>query len=195
MSDYMNNQPRELDWDSEIFQEEMELPHLPDGDYPFQIVSLEKARHQPRDGGKLPPCNKAILTVRVTDRMNGISVDIRHNMYLHSSMEWKLCEFFAAIGMRQKGEALRMDWNRVVGATGLCKVKKQERRDNRAASEIDRFYPAYDLPASAAQPQSYAQPTYQQPAQSYVSPAYSQPQQGYAAPQQPNNGGFTPGRF
>lgn len=199
MSDYMNNQPRELEWDDPISQEEMELPHLPDGDYPFQIVSLEKARHQPRDGGKLPPCNKAILTVRVTDRMNGVSVDIRHNLYLHSSMEWRLCEFFAAIGMRQKGEALRMDWNRVVGATGLCKVKQQERRDNRAASEIDRFYPAYDLPASAAPQQGYAQPTYQQPAQAYatpVAPVYSsQPPQGYAAPQQPNNSGFTPGRF
>ncbi len=188
MDNYMNNQPRELDWDSEIVNEEIELPHLPDGDYPFQIVSLEKARHQPRmddrgqQVGKLPPCNKAILTVRVTDRMNGVSVDIRHNLFLHSSMEWRLCEFFAAIGMRQKGEALRMDWNRVVGTTGLCKVKKQERRDGRAASEIDRFYPAYDLPQG-----------YQQPAQSYATPAYSQPQQGYAAPQQ--QGGFTPGRF
>lgn len=199
--DYMNNQPRELDWESEIVQEEMELPHLPDGDYPFQIVNLEKTRHQPKYNdrgemqGKIPPCNKAILTVRVTDRMNGQSVDINAHLLLHSKMEWKLCEFFAAIGMRQKGEALRMDWSRVVGATGLCKVKKRDRRDGRAESEIERFYPAYDLPAGATQPQSYAQPAYQQPAQSYAAPAYNQPQQGYAAPQQPNGGGFTPGRF
>ena len=189
MSELYNQQPRELNWDDPISQEEMELPHLPDGDYPFQIVNLEKARHQPRDGGKLPPCNKAILTVRVTDRMNNVSVDIRHNLFLHTSMEWKLSEFFAAIGLKQKGEALRMDWGRVVGATGLCKVKKQERRDGRAASEIDRFYPAYDLPQG-----------YQQPAQSYATPVapvtYGQPQQGYASPQQPNGGNsFTPGRF
>lgn len=205
MSELYNQQPRELNWDDPISQEEMELPHLPDGDYPFQIVNLEKARHQPRDGGKLPPCNKAILTVRVTDRMNNVSVDIRHNMYLHTSMEWKLSEFFAAIGLKQKGEALRMDWSRVVGATGLCKVKKRSRTDGRAESEIDRFYPAYDLPAGAAPQQGYAQPAYQQPAQSYAAPVapvvYGQPQQGYASPQQPQSstgnpgGGFTPGRF
>lgn len=167
MYDNQMNQPHEMDWDSEISQEEMELAHLAPGDYPFQIVSLEKARHQPRDGGKLPPCNKAILTVRVTDRMTGQVIDLRHNLFLHSTMEWKLCEFFAAIGMRQKGEALRMDWNRVVGATGLCKVKNRNRNDNRLESEIDRFYPAYDLPQ-------------QQTAQTY---------------QQPRQGGFTPGRF
>ena len=190
MDNYMNNQPRELDWDSEIVQEEMELPSLPDGDYPFQIVNMEKARHQPKEGGKIPPCNKAILTVRVTDRMNGQSVDIQTNLLLHSKLEWKLCEFFAAIGMRQKGEPLRMDWSRVVGATGLCKVKKQQRRDGRAASEIDRFYPVYDLPASGMQ-QGYGAP---QPLQQNT-PVYGQPQQGYAAPQQPNGGGFTPGRF
>lgn len=189
MYDNMNNQPRELDWDDQILNEEMELPFLPDGDYPFQIVNLEKARHQPRDGGKLPPCNKAILTVRVNDRMNGVSVDIRHSLFLHSSMEWRLCEFFSAIGLKQKGEPLRMDWSRVVGATGLCKVKKQQRRDGRAASEIDRFYPVYDLPASGTQ-QGYGAP---QPIQN--APSYGQPQQGYAAPQQPNGGGFTPGRF
>ena len=225
MSELYNQQPRELNWDDPISQEEMELPHLPDGDYPFQIVNLEKARHQPRDGGKLPPCNKAILTVRVTDRMNNVSVDIRHNLFLHTSMEWKLSEFFAAIGLKQKGEALRMDWSRVIGATGLCKVKKQERRDGRAASEIDRFYPAYDLPPSAITGASPALATlgdskesqsligqgpisggaapqrgYQQPAQSYATPVapvtYGQPQQGYASPQQPNGGNsFTPGRF
>ena len=188
MSDYMNNQPRELDWDSEIVQEEMELPHLPDGDYPFQIVSLEKRRYEPKEGAKLPPCNMATLTVRINDRMSGQTIDIRTNLHLHTKMEWKLCEFFAAIGMRQKGEALRMDWSHVVGATGLCKVKKRSRTDGRAESEIDRFYPTYDLPQG-----------YQQTAQSYATPVapviYGQPQQGYAAPQQPNGGGFTPGRF
>lgn len=188
MSELYNQQPRELNWDDQIVNEEIELPYLPNGDYPFQIVNLEKARHQPKENGKIPPCNKAILTVRVTDRMSGQTVDMQTNLLLHSKMEWKLCEFFAAIGMRQKGEALRMDWNRVVGASGLCKVKKQERRDGRAASEIDRFYPTYDLPAGAVP--AAAPAAYQQPAPSYAAPAYNQPQQGYAAPQQPAGGTY-----
>lgn len=177
MNEYMNNQPRELDWDDPISNEYIELPFLPEGDYPFQIVSIEKTRHQPRDGGKLPPCNKAILTVRVRDRETGMQADFRHSLYLHTSMEWRLCEFFAAIGQRQKGETLRMDWGRVVGSTGLCKVKRRERRDGRPESEIDRFYPVYDLPGGA-----------QAAPQASTAPAFSQPQQGYAAPQQPANG-------
>ena len=170
MSNYqnpINGQPFELDWDATLTQDEFELPVLPDGDYRFTVVNLEKARHQPRDGGKLPPCNKAILTLRITDPATGMAVDIRHNLYLHSSVMFRLSEFFAAIGQKQKGVDLQMDWNRVVGSTGLCKVKRKERRDNRAESEIDRFYPAYDLPQQT-----------------------QQPQQGYI-----NGGGFTPGRF
>lgn len=169
MSMYNNplNQPRELGWDDTITQDEFELPFLPDDDYRFQVVNLEKTRHQPREGGKLPPCNKAILTIRISDPASGATIDLRHNLFLHSSMEWKLSEFFAAIGLKQKGEELRMDWARVVGASGLCKVKRKERRDGRNESEIDRFYPAYDLPQQT-----------------------QQPQQGYI-----NGGGYTPGRF
>ncbi|MBQ8556171.1 MAG: hypothetical protein IJ438_09925 [Clostridia bacterium] len=189
---YNNQQPRELNWDDPIANEDIELPFLPDGDYPFQVVSFEKARHNPREGGKLPPCNKAILTVRVTDRMSGRTADIRHSLFLHTSMEWRLCEFFSAIGQRQKGETLKMDWSRIVGSSGLCKIKKQERRDGRAASEIDRFYPTYDLPAGAvpaAVPAAYQQPA-PASAPAYTPPAYSQPQQSYAAPQQPAGGTY-----
>ena len=57
---------RELDWDSEINQDAREIILLPEGDYPFQVVNLEKARHTPKPDSKIPPCNKAILTLRIT---------------------------------------------------------------------------------------------------------------------------------
>ena len=45
-----------------------------------------------------------------------------HNLFLNRKCEWKLCQFFIAIGARKHGEAFRMDWNKVRGAKGRCKV-------------------------------------------------------------------------
>lgn len=123
---------------------------LPEGDYPFTIVGLEKARHSPRPGGALPACNKAVLTVRLEDT-DGVTVDIKYNLYLHSSQEWKLCEFFAGIGARKKGEPLKMNWGTVVGSTGLCHVKvrsyKSEGKDeDRKSNDISKWYPKETAP-------------------------------------------------
>ncbi len=134
---------RELDWNDTIENEGREYVLLPEGDYPFQVVSIEKARHTPGPQGKLPPCNKAVLTIRLT-APDGATADVKHNFFLHSSQEWKLCEFFTAIGARKKGEALRMNWNAVPGATGACKVKVRQytRRNGEPgqSNEIGRFY-------------------------------------------------------
>ncbi len=140
---------RELDWNDTIENEGHEYVLLPEGDYPFTIVSLEKARHTPGPQGKLPPCNKAVLTVRVT-APDGMTADVRHNLFLHTSQEWKLCEFFAAIGARRKGEPLRMNWTVVPASTGQCHLKKRSftRRDGTLgeSNEISRFYPQEEKP-------------------------------------------------
>ena len=52
-----------LDWDCEITSEGGEFTLLPDGDYPFTVTKFERQRF---DGSaKLPPCNKAELTLSV----------------------------------------------------------------------------------------------------------------------------------
>ncbi len=143
--------PQEMGWDDTINREEQEYILIPEGDYPCQIVNLEKTRHEPRPGGKIPACNKAILTVRVADPATGAPVDLNYNLYLHTSQEWKLCEFFMAIGQKRKGEPLRMNWGLVVGSTATCHVSQSEgrRRDNTTfpRNEITRFYPKEDQPA------------------------------------------------
>lgn len=137
-----NEMERAFEWDDAIENEGSQYIVLAEGEYPFTVVSLEKARHMPRKDGKLPACNKAVLTLRLTDA-DGRPVDLTYNLFLHSSQEWKLCQFFTGIGLRKRGEKFVMQWNRVVGASGVChvKVRKYTGSDGKEheANDIDRF--------------------------------------------------------
>ena len=113
-----NNIERELDWDSEI-NKESEFTLLPEGDYNFTVVSFERARHQ--GSAKLPPCNKAIVKIKIDGGELG-STTIQHNLFLHTKCEGMLSEFFIALGLKKHGEKLAMNWNAVQGKTGRCKV-------------------------------------------------------------------------
>ena len=119
MADYIDNTQldRELGWD-DVIENDSEFILLPEGDYPFMVIDFERGRH----GGstKLPPCNKAILTINIASDQGDIT--IKHNLFLHSKCEGMLCKFFTAIGQREKGEKLRMDWSKVKGSTGICRV-------------------------------------------------------------------------
>jgi len=137
MSDVLD---RELNWDDEI-EKESEFLLLPEGDYPFEIVQFERGRH----GGsaKLPPCNKAVLHVRITAPEGTIT--LHHNLFLHTKTESMLSAFFASIGRKKKGERLKMNWAAVVGSTGRLKLGIRSWRGNdgeeRQSNEIKRFYP------------------------------------------------------
>lgn len=144
----------ELDWNSAIENDAPEYVVLPAGDYDFQVVELERTRHA--GSAKLPPCNKAVVHIRISDG-NGVSV-IRHNLFLHSRCEGLLCDFFAGIGQRQKGERRAMDWSRVVGAQGRAKVGiRTYSKDGRdyQANEIKKFYPGEPAPTAAAPGEPY----------------------------------------
>ncbi|MDE5564851.1 MAG: hypothetical protein K2I93_06820, partial [Oscillospiraceae bacterium] len=106
-------------WDDEI-QEESSFVLLPEGDYRFRITKLDKGRY---DGGaKISACPKAIVTFCV-NALDGSEVFITENLLLHKKMEWKLSQFFASIGMKAKGEKLKMNWSpALIGKTGVCKV-------------------------------------------------------------------------
>lgn len=93
---------RELGWDDEIEKDGPEFVLLPEGDYSFEVVGFERARHNGSE--KLPACNKAVLTIRLTSDDGEKSTTIKHNLFLHSKTEGMLCAFFTAIGQRKKGE-------------------------------------------------------------------------------------------
>lgn len=141
---------RELGWDDEITEEGGEFILLPEGDYNFTVTAFERGRHNGSE--KLPPCNKAILSLRI-ETPEGAAT-IRHNLFLHSRTEGMISQFLLSIGQKKHGEPIRPRWNEMVGATGRAKVyiDKWEGNDGKEheSNKIKRFYEKDDSTESAA---------------------------------------------
>lgn len=137
----MSEIERELGWDDEIEKDGGDFILLPDGDYDFIVESFERGRHPGSE--KLPPCNKAMLKIRI-DSEEGAAV-ISHNLFLHTKTEGMISAFFSSIGQKKKGEKVKMNWNAVIGATGRCKVVVRkwtgDDKEERQSNNIKKFYP------------------------------------------------------
>ena len=216
MTDLNQNFAHELGWEDEITVDGGGFIELEPGDYQFTVVDFERARHipNPQNPGKLPACNKAIVTISI-ETAEG-EARLKHNLFLHSSTEGMLSAFFGAIGQKKHGEPLKMNWN-ILGAKGVARIGKRQGTGNYAdrkfddiksmiyADEVDwtkvlnaNIQPQATIPT---QPQS-SQPTYQQP-QAPTTPQQPQGQQGtffegnttnippqQPQPQAPTSGGF-----
>ena len=144
----MSNDGRELGWDDQIEKDGPEFVVLPEGDYDFEVIDFERARHGGSD--KLPPCNKAIIHIKIQGP-EGITV-IKHNLFLHSITEGMLCAFFTAIGQRKKGEKISMNWGVVVGSVGRAKVgirKFAGDKGEMTFNEIKKFYEPEEDPQNS----------------------------------------------
>ena len=109
---------KELAWDGEIEHDGSGWTLLPAGEYPFRVTGFKRGRFE--GSAKLPACNMAIVTLDVGDADNSTSVENR--LFLHSKCEGLLCAFFKSIGQRQHSQKISMDWGKVVGSTGRCKL-------------------------------------------------------------------------
>ncbi len=132
---------RALAWDDEI-EKESEFVLLPPGDYEFEITSLERERFDGSD--KMSACPMAVLNLAIASKEGRANVQTR--LFLHTKAEWKISEFFTSIGLKKKGEKLKMQWNKVVGAKGRCKIGQRKYTTNngeeRVSNEVKKFYPA-----------------------------------------------------
>lgn len=184
-----------LGWGDSISQEN-QFTLLPAGDYYFTIKKFERGNFEGSE--KISACPKAIITFEVT-APDGSSAILTENYLLHTKMEWKLSEFFAAIGMKQKGQPAVMQWSPdLIGKTGVCKVivhKYKKDGEDRETNRIDKLYPSYDQPILAPPQQNgYGVP----PAQQYNTmpqnaPMTQTPPPQYGTPPQQNGwqrGGF-----
>lgn len=181
---------RELGWDAAIERDAPDFILLPEGEYDFTVDHFDRERFNGSD--KMPACNKAVLYLNV-ETPDGVAV-VRESLFLHTKGEGKLCAFFTAIGQRQHGQRVNMNWNAVPGAKGRAKIGIRE-YNGKQYNEVKKYLePAAPAAAPAYQPQPGA---YQQSAPAYTQQnMYQQPQPGYApatAPQQ--NGGYVPGKF
>jgi len=157
MSEMKNSAGYELDWDSPIENDSPDFVVLPAGDYDFLVTNCERGRHTPKDGGKLPSCNKATIHIKIESEEG--TATIKHNLFLHSSVEGLLCAFFTSIGARKRGEKIVMDWGSVIFSTGRAKVGIRKWKDDNgqehSANEILRFYPKDDQTAQSASPKPF----------------------------------------
>jgi hypothetical protein len=147
MSEFVEE--RELGWDDQIENDGPDFTLLPAGDYDFVVTEFERQRHNGSE--KLPPCNKAVVSLKF-ETPEG-STTIKHNLFLHTKTEGMLCAFFTGIGQRKKGEKLNMNWNAVVGSTGRAKVSvrtyKNKDGEERTINDIKKIYePDENKPAS-----------------------------------------------
>jgi hypothetical protein len=135
-----NEVGRELGWEDQIENDSPDFVILPEGDYAFEVVDFERARHAGSD--KLPPCNKAIVHIKCQGP-EGVTT-IKHNLFLHTRMEGMLCSFFVGIGQRQHGERVTMNWGKVVGSKGRCKLGIRRWTNDEGKemvfNEIKKFY-------------------------------------------------------
>ncbi len=131
-----------LDWDSEITKEnEFEL--LPEGIYEFTVESMERGRF---DGSeKTSACPKASLTLAIINPATGHVCRVFDSLLLHSKFEWKLSQFFTAIGEKKKGEPLRMNWANVPGASGKLEltINQYKKKDgsNGENNRVSKYLP------------------------------------------------------
>ena len=179
-----NNFEREFGWEDTI-EKDSEYVLLPDGLYYFTVVGMERTRHtpNPQNPGKLPACNKAIVSIKIV--ANEGETELRHNLFLHSSTEGMLSAFFGAIGQKKKGEPLRMNWNTIIGATGVCKVGTRQYKENNYNEVKSMLYPE-DV--------DYTKVLNQQPGQT-TQGSYQQPQQPNFAQQPQGQAGYQAGQF
>ena len=125
-----------LDWDSEIEESYIDLP---DGDYNYKVVGLEKQQYEPKATSKIKdPCHMVLVSVEVDGGDEGNPrLDIR--LILHSKTQGLLTAFFRSIGTMKKGDKLKMNWN-IQGKTGKLRIKHEDYNGN-SYMKIDRFLP------------------------------------------------------
>ena len=92
---------------------------------------------------KIPPCNKAALTLQVRTPEGKIA-SVKVDLILFRSLEWRLSAFFRCIGQKKHGERLVMNWGKVLGSHGRAHFKPRSytNRDGeeRRINDVDRFY-------------------------------------------------------
>ena len=189
MTQQYNQPEREFGWEDTIQQDAPDFILLPEGLYNFVVKGFERSRHMPnpQNPGKLPACNKATVSIGVTTEQ-GEAV-LKHNLFLHSSTEGMLSAFFGAIGQKKKGEPLKMNWQTIVGARGVCKVGMRTYNGNQYNEVKAMLYPE-DVDQTKVLNGQQVQQTYQAQPQYQTAPQHPQ-----TAPHPQNNAWNNNGAF
>lgn len=138
----MVNEGYELGWDDEIEQDGGDFILLDESEYAFTVTKFERGRFP--GSTKIPPCNKATLTLAIDSDQGRTSVNA--DLIMYSSMEWKLSQFLRSVGLKKEGEKVRVKWDQLVGKKGRCMIKHRtytnKNGEEKQTNDIDRFIDA-----------------------------------------------------
>lgn len=162
----MNDDMQILGWDDEV---EAGSPFvlLPEGDYPFTITGLEKGIYEkPADRTTKIPANCPMATVSLEfTAATGEKSTLTEKFYLYKKMQWKINQFFTAIGAPKNADGvIKMNWATVLGSHGTAKLV------------VNNYTDRNDKPAQNNRIKDFLEPTQQ------TAPGYQAPQQSYQQP-------------
>ena len=151
-----NGAGRAYEWDEGPIQnpnEGSDFVLLPVGEYPFRVLKFERGQFPGSNNGSTPACKKAILTLELDGGPLG-KTTAKDDLILFSTFEWKLCQFFKAIGDRKSGEPLRMNWGAVIGKRGRCKIRHRPgKQEGVIFIEVDSYLDPGAAPSPVPAPQ------------------------------------------
>ena len=135
----MSTDPNIMGWDDVVESDGQDFVVLPEGDYLYTVVNLERGQFP--GGPKIPPCPKATVTLNI-DNDEGLAI-ARVDLMLYRSVEWKIAAFFRSIGQKKHGESVTMNWNEVIGRRGKARFRPRRYtgRDGmeHQVNDVERF--------------------------------------------------------
>lgn len=152
--DYQNT-AHEIGWDDTISMDGEQFITLEEGDYDFTVTGFERGRFP--GSAKIPACNKAVLTLTVNTAEG--AANVKYDLILWSSLEWKISAFFRAIGQKKNGEAFVPRWNQVVGSKGRARFKPRKYTKDGEERTVNDVASFYDAAAQQPTTQPTTQPT------------------------------------
>ena len=113
--------PQELAWDATITEDSNDFEPFEPGVYMFRVDKIEKARSKGND--KNPPCNMAKVTIELSDgQRKSRTTDY---ILLRQDLQWKIGQYFVALGMKKKGEPFSVNFDGSINKEGFVEVEKE----------------------------------------------------------------------
>jgi hypothetical protein len=149
----------EMGWNSEVDADanRPERTLLPEGPVKFVVLAFKRAR---KEYGKFGTINVAEVTLGVVT-LSGDEppAEVIVNLGLHADLQWKITEFFTAIGQRAHGDKGKFvpRWDQVDGAAGYAINKHRELTSKKSnekykVNDLAKFITEAEAKEEAAKP-------------------------------------------
>jgi hypothetical protein len=126
----------EMNWDSEVDPDAQSGRTLvAEGVVEFSVLSLKRVR---KEFGKCGTINVAEITLLVQSLKDPEEpVEVMINLGLHSTCQWKITEFFTAIGQRKHGDTGKFvpRWDKIEGKSGYAINEHKTRKSKKTGNE------------------------------------------------------------